>query len=668
LLLAAAALLAALIPAPPAFASPIPPITIPPGDGVILSGAQAGGCDNVTYGYEIGAAANQVLDSKPAAGCPTSSLSGRAVPAASSAQSLRIWLADTTCVTTLASAPTYFSDGTSTGTSPSVDHALVSGGGPYVVTINDAGGACPGTVQNTNAIPTGPGQGNFHVTITTAPPPTVTVTAPSPTSGRNGYFNAADLAAAGGAVTLKVSAKDSSTTGIRSVACTDDGSPIAVSNQSGTATMTGTVNVSSDGTHNVACTAADNNNENGDTGSANTATVAIDTTSPVISLPTTPLSVQGTSTGATVSSYGASASDPGAGDTPTLACQPAAPHTFPVGNTTVTCTATDRAGNTATRTFTVTVLPPPRSGATSTAVACSPGTLTAALTTTCTVTVSNGAGTAGPLPTGIVHFASTTGAFPGGADCDLAVVGVSASCSVSFRATALGTSAITAAYDGDATHETSGALTTVASAPVAGHTANVRLNGARVLIKVGDVFEPLVGSTVSVPIGATLNVLKGQITIVTAPTNGGGTNQSATISAGMFTVKQQQTQQGLATSLVLDTPPHAVAAAGCTRRHPPAKGIVRQLHGVTKGLYEAVGAASTTTVQGTASWTVQDQCGGTLTKIAKGHATVTITHGGRRHRTVHLGPGQSAYIQAELFAAKLRSEKHAAHRPRLALS
>jgi hypothetical protein len=41
-----------------------------------------------------------------------------------------------------------------------------------------------------------------------------------------------------------------------------------------------------------------------------------------------------------------------------ISCEPASGTTFPVGNTTVDCSATDEAGNTATASFTVTVNPP----------------------------------------------------------------------------------------------------------------------------------------------------------------------------------------------------------------------------------------------------------------------------------------------------------------------
>jgi len=57
--------------------------------------------------------------------------------------------------------------------------------------------------------------------------------------------------------------------------------------------------------------------------------------------------------GATVA-YDAAASD-NLDPSPSLACDPASGTTFAIGTTTVTCTATDLAGNTATATFTVTV-------------------------------------------------------------------------------------------------------------------------------------------------------------------------------------------------------------------------------------------------------------------------------------------------------------------------
>jgi hypothetical protein len=78
-----------------------------------------------------------------------------------------------------------------------------------------------------------------------------------------------------------------------------------------------------------------------------------DTTAPVLSVPAS-FAVNATSpSGATVT-YAASASDV-ADPSPTLACAPASGNVFPVGTTTVTCTARDASGNTATASFQVTV-------------------------------------------------------------------------------------------------------------------------------------------------------------------------------------------------------------------------------------------------------------------------------------------------------------------------
>jgi hypothetical protein len=58
--------------------------------------------------------------------------------------------------------------------------------------------------------------------------------------------------------------------------------------------------------------------------------------------------------GATVTFEEPTASDTGSG-LATLSCSHASGDTFPIGTTTVTCTAEDTAGNEATATFTVTV-------------------------------------------------------------------------------------------------------------------------------------------------------------------------------------------------------------------------------------------------------------------------------------------------------------------------
>lgn len=89
-------------------------------------------------------------------------------------------------------------------------------------------------------------------------------------------------------------------------------------------------------------------------GPAATATWTVDTTKPVLSLPAD-LSVTATAGAASMTvTYTATASDDGKPLTPT--CAPASGSSFPLGITTVTCTATDAAGNAASGTFVVTVV------------------------------------------------------------------------------------------------------------------------------------------------------------------------------------------------------------------------------------------------------------------------------------------------------------------------
>ena len=107
------------------------------------------------------------------------------------------------------------------------------------------------------------------------------------------------------------------------------------------------------GSTSVACTATD---AHGNTGSgAFTVTVStVDTTPPSLTVPPD-FTVQSSQSGGTTATYSASASDNVDGAV-TPNCNPASGSTFPIGVTTVTCTATDAHGNTAQKTFKVTVV------------------------------------------------------------------------------------------------------------------------------------------------------------------------------------------------------------------------------------------------------------------------------------------------------------------------
>ncbi len=102
----------------------------------------------------------------------------------------------------------------------------------------------------------------------------------------------------------------------------------------------------------VQCTATDSG---GSTSDSFTVTV-VDTTAPALDLPRS-FTVGGTSDNGSVVNYTASANDLVDGDV-SVTCSPASGSTFPVGTTSVTCSASDSRGNTANGGFDVTVTPP----------------------------------------------------------------------------------------------------------------------------------------------------------------------------------------------------------------------------------------------------------------------------------------------------------------------
>ena len=78
-----------------------------------------------------------------------------------------------------------------------------------------------------------------------------------------------------------------------------------------------------------------------------------DTTGPVVTVPAN-ATVEATSATGAIFTYTATASDLVDGSV-AVSCTPASGATFPIGATTVTCTATDARGNTGVASFTVTV-------------------------------------------------------------------------------------------------------------------------------------------------------------------------------------------------------------------------------------------------------------------------------------------------------------------------
>jgi hypothetical protein len=104
------------------------------------------------------------------------------------------------------------------------------------------------------------------------------------------------------------------------------------------------------GSTSVTCSAT---NKAGNTGSASFKVTVVDRTPPKLTLPSD-MTVPATSSSGAVVTFSASASDLVDGSVP-VTCTPASGSTFPAGTTSVSCSATDNAGNSASGSFKVTV-------------------------------------------------------------------------------------------------------------------------------------------------------------------------------------------------------------------------------------------------------------------------------------------------------------------------
>ncbi len=192
------------------------------------------------------------------------------------------------------------------------------------------------------------------ITVRDATPPVVTVSTPSPTPNPKGWNNTV-------LVTVVVSATDPSN--VSSVTCTDNEFSVAAGSLSlsglGTHTATGSLSVSAEGTHSLLCTATDSvvpvPNSGAASGSSNTRTVKIDTVAPTITI-TTPANNEAYLLNQPVASSSYSCLDPTPGSglaTPTCIGPVSSGSNFytsPVGPKTFSVTATDIAGNVATKT------------------------------------------------------------------------------------------------------------------------------------------------------------------------------------------------------------------------------------------------------------------------------------------------------------------------------
>ena len=152
--------------------------------------------------------------------------------------------------------------------------------------------------------------------------------------------------------------------------------------------------------------------------------------------------------------------------------------------------------------------------------------------------------------------------------------------------------------------------------PVPGKKVNLKLLSGIVLYKTPGSKKFLkLTEDVQVPVGTTLDTLKGRVSITAASDLKGGTNKSWFYS-GVFKVTQALAAKPV-TELRLTG-----AKLSCKRASAAAKKPkTRKLWGDGSGQFRTRGQFSSATVRGT-KWVVTDRCDGTLTRVVRGVVAV----------------------------------------------
>jgi hypothetical protein len=199
--------------------------------------------------------------------------------------------------------------------------------------------------------------------------------------------------------------------------------------------------------------------------------------------------------------------------------------------------------------------------------------------------------------------------------------------------------------------------------PTAGVTAVVRQLSGEVFVKLPagrgfrqeTGFIPLKG-VAAIPIGSTVDARKGEIEVSSAangfsPRDRRAKRQQARIRAGMFAIRQKRAKRNVAKKTAIGTDVALLSPPGTEtqcRRSGPQKGVVRSVSMVAKGLYRAIGGATTSTAKN-ATFATTDRCDGTLTEVGKGRVSVKVK--GRKKPVVVRG-GAAYFAKAKLFAAR----------------
>jgi len=331
------------------------------------------------------------------------------------------------------------------------------------------------------------GSASFTVTVSDRTAPSVTV--PSP-------ITAEAAGSAGATVSFTATAVDAVSSGLAATCTPASGSTFAI------------------GTTSVSCTATD---ANGNTGSASFTVTVLDTTAPVVTVPSSITAAAAGPAGVTVT-FSALATDSVSGSLAT-ACAPASGSLFPLGTTSVTCSATDAKGNTGSSVFTVTVrdmtAPAVSVPGSIVAEAAGPGGANVAFSASATDAVSGGlSATCAPASGSLFPLGATT-----------------VSCSATDPAGNTGSNSFTVTVrDTTAPTLTLPAPITVAATSASGATVTFT---ATATDKVGGAITP-----VCAPASGTVFAIGTRTVACTA------TDAAGNVASGTFTVTVQQQQYG----------------------------------------------------------------------------------------------------------------------------
>jgi hypothetical protein len=186
---------------------------------------------------------------------------------------------------------------------------------------------------------------------------------------------------------------------------------------------------------------------------------------------------------------------------------------------------------------------------------------------------------------------------------------------------------------------------------VLGQTQNVAPVSGKTFILLNGKFVPLT-STTKIPSGATIDALRGTLTLTSA-TGVGKKTQTGTFGGAVFKVAQTKggALKGLTTlTLVYNAFKGAPSLSACTTKHPGrasaarlSKRTLQLLHGKDRhGKFRSKGRYAAATTRGTA-WSMADRCDGTLTSVTQGAVTVNDLV---RHKNFVVRAGHSYLAKA----------------------